>query len=208
MKVVAVGAHPDDIEFGCYGTLYRHMKQGDSIHEVILTSGELGGDPTTREKEAARAAKLVKAQVHFGRFKDGTVRDDHATIQFIEDVINGPRADVVYTHSSVDRHQDHRYSSLATISAARGVDQVYEYETPSVINTFSPSLYVDISDGLKVKLEALRCHVSQAARTYLEQDAVQGLAEYRAFQGSLHKRSAEAFQVIRVVRRIGRDRVY
>ncbi|MDA4118180.1 MAG: PIG-L family deacetylase [Thaumarchaeota archaeon] len=203
MKVVAVGAHPDDIEFGCFGTLYRHMRQGDSIHEVILTSGELGGDPVTREAEARAAAELIGAEVHFGGFKDGNVRDDHSTIQFIEDVINNPRANIVYTLSSVDRHQDHRYASLATISAARGVDQVYEYEAPSVINTFSPSMYVDVTDGIDVKLEALACHVTQKARTYLEGKAVHGLAEYRAFQGSLHGKKAEAFQVVRVVKRAG-----
>lgn len=201
MIVVAVGAHPDDIEFGCFGTLYRHMKQGDKIHEVILTRGELGGDPTTRESEAKDAAKLIGAEVHFGNFADGNVKDDHGTIRFIEDVIGNPRADVVYTHSSLDRHQDHRYASLASVSAGRLVDEVYEYETPSVINTFSPTMYVDVTDGIEVKLKALKCHVSQKARTYLEGDAVQGLSEYRAFQASLHGRKAEAFQVVRVVKR-------
>lgn len=203
MIVVAVGAHPDDIEFGCFGTLYRHMKQGDKIHEVILTRGELGGDPATREIEAKDAAKLIGAEVHFGDFADGNVKDDHTTIQFIEKIISSPRADIVYTHSPLDRHQDHRYASLAAISAGRLVDQVYEYETPSVINTFSPSMYIDVTEGIQVKLDALKCHASQKARTYLEGDAVKGLAEYRAFQGSLHGRKAEAFQVVRVVRRAG-----
>jgi LmbE family N-acetylglucosaminyl deacetylase len=201
--VVAIGAHPDDIEFGCFGTLYKHKKQGDSIQEVILTRGELGGNPATRENEATAAAKLIGAEVHFGNFKDGNVRDDHSTIRFIEDVITNPKADIVYTHSSLDRHQDHRYASLATISAGRLVDQVYEYETPSVINTFSPSMYVDVTEGIEVKLKALKCHASQKARTYLEGDAVMGLAEYRAYQGSLHGRRAEAFQVVRIIRRAG-----
>jgi LmbE family N-acetylglucosaminyl deacetylase len=201
MKVIAIGAHPDDIEFGCFGTLYRHMRNGDSIDEIILTNGELGGPLSVRKGEARKAAALIGAKVHFGGFPDGNLRDDHPTISYLESIIKKVGADIVYTTSRADRHQDHRYASLASASAARFVDEVYEYETPSVVNTFSPRLSVDIGDGMELKIKGLRCHQSQKAKRYLEADAVKGLARYRAYQAGLHNRMAEGFEVVRLVKR-------
>ena len=199
MNVLAIGAHPDDIEFGCFGTLFAHKFRGDQIHEIVLTNGELGGDPQIRTNEAIEAANLIGATVHFGNLSEGSLRDDYNTVSFIESTIKELKADIVYTHSKIDRHQDHRNASLASISASRLVREVYEYETPSVVNTFSPQMYVDITEAMKTKLEALKCHKSQSNRRYLEIDAVEGLAKYRAYQAGLHGRLAEAFEVVRVI---------
>jgi LmbE family N-acetylglucosaminyl deacetylase len=198
LKVLAIGAHPDDIEFGCFGTLYRHKAQGDEVFEAVLTSGSLGGDAAIRKKEAKRASVLIGAKTFFGNFSDGSVRDDHKTIDFLESIIKTESVDVVYTLASTDRHQDHRYASLASISAARFVNEVYAYETPSVVNTFSPSMYADVTEGMDVKIAALKCHVSQSKKRYLDYEAVTGLAKYRAYQAGLHGRMAEAFEVIRL----------
>jgi LmbE family N-acetylglucosaminyl deacetylase len=121
-------------------------------------------------------------------------------VNFLESKLKEVRADVVYTLPKMDRHQDHRNASLASISASRLAKEVYEYETPSVISTFSPQMYVDVLDGMQVKIAALKCHVSQKKRTYLETDAVEGLAKYRAYQASIHGRMAEAFEVVRIIR--------
>jgi LmbE family N-acetylglucosaminyl deacetylase len=200
LKVLAIGAHPDDIEFGCFGTLYRHKIQGDEVFEAVLTKGSLGGDAVVRKKEAKRASDLIGAKTYFGNFSDGSVRDDHKTIGFLESVINTVSADIVYTLASTDRHQDHRYASLASVSAARFVNEVYAYETPSVVNTFSPTMYADVTDGMDVKIAALKCHVSQSTKRYLDYEAVTGLAKYRAYQAGLHGRMAEAFEVVRVLK--------
>jgi LmbE family N-acetylglucosaminyl deacetylase len=200
LNVVAIGAHPDDVEFGCFGTLYAHRVRGDEIFEIILTGGELGGDPKVRKAEATNAARLVKAKTFFGGFTDGSLRDDHRTIGYIESILKEVEADVVYATASTDRHQDHRYASLASISAARFVNEVYEYETPSVVNTFSPRMYVDVTDGMDVKIAGIKCHVSQSKKRYLDYEAVVGLAKYRAYQAGLHGRMAEGFEVIRILK--------
>jgi two-component system, NtrC family, response regulator HydG len=200
LKIVAIGAHPDDIEFGCFGTMDRHRRRGDELYEIILTNGELGGDPRTRKREVKAAAKLIGATVYFGDFADGNLRDDGRTINYIESVIREVKADIVYTLSSTDRHQDHRYGSLASVSASRFVNEVYEYETPSVINTFSPRMYVDVTEGMEVKEAGLKCHASQGKKRYLDYEAVTGLAKYRAYQAGLHDRKAEAFEVVRIVK--------
>jgi LmbE family N-acetylglucosaminyl deacetylase len=200
MNVLAVGAHPDDIEFGCFGTLKQHRDKGDQVFELVLTTGELGGVASVRKKEARAAARLIGATVAFGSFPDGAVRDDHKTISFIESHIRETKADIVYTTSSTDRHQDHRYASLASVSASRFVNEVYEYETPSVVNTFSPKMYVDVTDGMDLKIAGLKCHVSQSKKRYLDYLAVTGLAKYRAYQAGMHDRMAEAFEVVRFIK--------
>ena len=169
------------------------------MEEIVLTNGELGGDPEVRKSEAKEAANLIEAKVHFGDFAEGSLRDDYKVVSYLETIIKSSKADVVYTLSKTDRHQDHRNASLASISASRVVNEVYEYETPSVINTFSPQMYVNVTDAMKVKMSALRCHQSQSMRRYLEVDAVEGLAKYRAYQAGLHGKMAEAFEVVRVV---------
>jgi LmbE family N-acetylglucosaminyl deacetylase len=187
-------------EFGCFGTLKQHHDKGDSVCELILTTGELGGDARARKKEARAAAKLIGATVRFGSFPDGNLRDDHVTVGFIESTIREVKADIVYTHSRVDRHQDHRYASFASVAASRFVNEVYEYETPSVIDEFTPKMFVDVTEGMRVKIAALECHVSQRKKQFRDFPAVTGLAKYRAFQAGMHDRMAEAFEVVRVIK--------
>jgi LmbE family N-acetylglucosaminyl deacetylase len=187
-------------EFGCFGTLKQHCDRGDRVYEVILTAGELGGDPRVRKKEARAAAKLIGATIHFGNFPDGNMRDDQKTTGFIESLIRVVKADIIYTHSRADRHQDHRHAGYASVSAARFVNEVYEYETPSVVGAFSPRLFVDVTDGMDVKIAGLGCHVSQTEKQYRDYPAVTGLAKYRAFQAGMHDRMAEAFEVVRLVK--------
>lgn len=182
MDVLAIGAHPDDLEFGCFGTLHRHKRLGNRIHELVLTNGELGGSPQVRKSETLEAAKLLDATVTFVDLRDGMVRDDHATVGVIENEIRTYRAEVAYIPPSADRHQDHRNASLASISATREVEEVYAYETPSVLNTFSPQFFVNIRDDIEIKIAALRLHLSQQGRAYNTDEAARRLAEYRAYQ--------------------------
>lgn len=202
MNVLAIGAHPDDCEFGVFGTLHRHVKKGDKVTILVLTKGEQGGNCNMREAEATRAAKLLESEIIFGEFQDGYLRDNHKLVNEIEEVINAAEADLVYTHSDKDRHQDHRYCSLASVAAARRVNTVLLFETPSTVHGFIPQLFIDITDSVDVKLKSLRQHESQLPKRYLEEGAVTGLATYRAYQAGLPGRMAEAFEVVREVRQI------
>jgi LmbE family N-acetylglucosaminyl deacetylase len=201
LNVVGLGSHPDDIEFGAFGTLAKHVKAGDTVTLLILTRGEQGGNPISREQEARTAADVLKAEIVFGPFQDGYLRDNHKLVNFIQGVLGDARADVVYTHSEKDRHQDHRYASAASVAAARKVDSVYLYETPSTLNGFEPRVYVDVTESIEVKLKALACHHSQEEKRYMEDEAVRGLAKFRAYQGGMHDKLVEAFEVVREVRR-------
>lgn len=202
MKVLAVGAHPDDIELGCFGTLARHASDGDEVTMLVLTAGESGGDPALRKQETRESGAVIGANVLFADLADTSVRDDHSSITPVEEAIVRMKADVVYTPSSKDRHQDHRNTSRATISAARGVHEVYMYETPSTVQDFSPQLFVNVTDFFAKKLDAIHKHRSQEKRYYMVHEAVRGLASFRAYQAGIGADGyAEAFEIAVIVRK-------
>jgi len=155
MNILAVGAHPDDIEFGCYGTLALHRRKGDKIFGVIITRGELSGDPEKRYKESREAAKLIGMKLVLGDFPDGKLKLDSCLITFLDKIIEESKISIVYSHTTHDRHQDHRIVAQACISASRNINELYSYETPSVIYPFNPQLFIDVTDFFQTKITAI-----------------------------------------------------
>ncbi len=196
MNVVAIGAHPDDIELGCAGALLAHRRAGHEVTLLVMTTGEQGPQGSaSRVAEQEDAAALLGARLFWGGFPDGEVSHDRHTTSAIEAVLDDAAADVVYTHAPADTHQDHRATAEATLAAARRVRRVLCYEAPTSID-FSPTLYVDIAGLVEAKLDALRAHVSQVLRNGLvDLEAVEAQARSRGFQGRL--RHAEAFEARR-----------
>ena len=188
MKVLAVGAHPDDIEFGVGGTLLKHRASGHEVHLVILTSGELGGsDPEVREREAAEAAAILDADITFCRLPDGSVPDGKPTIDVIERVAKKFLPDLAYIHAIHDTHQDHRAAAHASQVALRSVNRLYAYQTPSATTGFTPQRYPDITPFIDRKLELVRAHKSQhEVRRYLDEDYVLAVGRYWGLRAGCH----------------------
>jgi len=202
MKVLAIGAHPDDIELGCFGSLARHASNGDDVNILVLSAGESGGQPAIRKRESRESGALIGANVFFLDLTDTLIRDDRSSIWPIEQAIRRLKVDVIYTPSFKDRHQDHRNTSRATISAARSVHEVYLYETPSTVQDFSPQLFVNVTDFFSKKLEAIHKHKSQRRRYYMVHEALRGLARLRAYQAGIGADAyAEAFEIALIVRK-------
>ncbi|MGA0571282.1 PIG-L family deacetylase [Variovorax sp. VNK109] len=177
--VLAIGAHPDDVEIGCGGTLEKHRMQGDSIIILTLSEGMSGGDPKTRNQEARNAAELLGAQLRWGGLLDTEIPEGAMTISVIEDVIRQLRPTHVYTHSQYDSHQDHRNAHHATIVAARDVPNLYCYQSPSSMVEFRPHLFIDISNHIDAKLAAIAAYRSQTSqRAYLKEDLIRATARY------------------------------
>ena len=211
MRILAVGAHPDDIEIGCGGTLVRYKQKGHEIFFLILTHGEASGDSKVREGECELAANIIGAEVLFGDLKDTKITDGIETIMAIEDVINQLNPDIVFSHSAKDGHQDHRNVGLATLSATRRSKKVFLYESPAALREFCPQVFVDVNSTFRIKMKALAAYGSQASKPYFQGvnftdenpksayvlNAVQGLALYRGFQAGV--RMAEAFEVGRFI---------
>jgi LmbE family N-acetylglucosaminyl deacetylase len=198
--ILAIGAHPDDIEIGCGATLAKHKAQGDIIHGLILTGGGQHGNPLIRESEVRRAASIVGIKsLSFADLEDTYIFENlRSTILAIEALVEQTNPDMVYSHSEHDRHQDHLGAFLATRVACRRISQVLLYETPSILPTFSPQVFVNIENTIEKKLDAIRVYASQSSSYYMECDLVEGLAKVRGY--SQNVRFCEAFELLWLVR--------
>jgi LmbE family N-acetylglucosaminyl deacetylase len=193
-SVVAVGAHPDDIEFGCGGTIAIHADLGDLVTFVYVSNGERGGDPKERVREAREAARILGVKkVEFLGFPDGRIGDSIEVVSKIEDVLRAADADILYTHTLSERHQDHRHVSQAATSAARDCPAVIYFETPSSSNLFRPQYYVNIASTIERKLDAVRMHLSQKSKRGVKPEIVEGQAKFRGFDPGFQ--FAECFEI-------------
>ena len=198
--VLAIGSHPDDIEIGCGATLAKHKMNGDIIHGLILTGGGQHGNPLIRESEVRRAASIVGIKsLSFADLEDTYVFENlRATILAIEALVEQINPDMVYSHSEHDRHQDHLGAFLSTRVACRKIPQVLLYETPSILPSFTPQVFINIEDTIETKLDAIRVYASQSSSYYMECDLVEGLAKIRGYSQNI--RFCEAFELLWMVR--------
>lgn len=200
MNILAIGAHPDDIEFGCGGTLIKYAIKGHDISLLVLTDGGRGGDPAERRKEQEEAAKVLGAkQLFWGNYQDTEVPLDRELIQKVETIFSLIRPDLIFVHFGDDTHQDHRHLSTSVVTASRYTRNVLFYEGPTTSN-FTPSVFVDIDSVLERKLHALKAHASQVVKTGVEGlsilELAQAAAHFRGIQGRV--RNAEGFVPLRL----------
>jgi LmbE family N-acetylglucosaminyl deacetylase len=198
VRVLAIGAHPDDIELGCGATLAAHSARFDEIFLLVLTTGEQGPQAAaSRVEEQEAAADKLGATLFWGTFDDGAVPDGRAAIDLIERVMRETGAETIYTHSPHDTHQDHRATALATAAAARRSSRVLRYESPTT-TLFSPNVFVDVEPYVGAKVDLVCAHVSQVLKNGLvDVDAIQAQARYYGFKARIH--AAEAFETDRFV---------
>jgi len=196
MNILAIGAHPDDIEIACGGALLAHHRRGDRIALLVMTTGERGPqDAISRVREQEEAAALLEAELFWGGFEDSAVPDGRDAVEAIEAVVAATGADVIYTHAPADTHQDHRATALASAGACRRATRVLHYESPTTTG-FDPTLFVDIAGLVEAKLDLIRAHVSQVLKNGLvDLEAVEAQARYRGFNA--RRRYAEGFELSR-----------
>lgn len=207
MNVVAIGAHPDDIEIGVGGTVALHQEQGDSVTFLVLTNGSAvkGATAELRQQEATEAADVLGVDdVRFLGFEDTRIPDNQRVVKEIESHIDSIDPDVIYIHSEQDTHQDHRKAALTSIAATRKYDKVFSFESPSTRSSYTPNHFVPFTETiLNKKIKSIRTHESQAEKKYMEAEAMQGLARFRGRQSnSIY---AESFEVVRNVDRLISD---
>ena len=196
--ILAIGAHPDDIELGCSGTLAMHKMNGDRVYLLVLTKGEASGDPRVREEECRKSADMIGVDdLFFGGLEDTKVHDGVETIEAIEKVIDQVRPDLIYTHTFKDMHQDHRNTAYATLSAARHCRKILMYEGASTLRDFVPQVFTDIEKTFELKVKVTSLFGSQmnrnSGRYQSAAKAIGGLARYRGYQAGVNV--AEAFEV-------------
>jgi LmbE family N-acetylglucosaminyl deacetylase/CheY-like chemotaxis protein len=195
-RVLAVGAHPDDVEIGVGGILLGHRQAGDQLRVLTLSHGARGGDAAIRSEEAAHAASMLGAVLTLNDLEDSHISESNPTVSLIEDVVAEFDPTIVYTHTFCDVHQDHRSVNRATLVASRRVPNVYCYESPSATVKFEPVRFVSIDPYVDEKMSVIGAYRSQTAqRTYLDGDLIRATARYWGrFGGSLF---CEPLEVVR-----------
>ncbi|HSB19744.1 MAG TPA: tetratricopeptide repeat protein [Anaeromyxobacteraceae bacterium] len=199
--VLALGAHPDDIELGCGGFLLKLKGSGARVYGLTFTRGERGTDRDgEREAEARRAAQFLGLDGHWVLdFPDTGLSERIPGMKaIIEERIRELGVTTVLTHTEVDVHGDHRAVFAATREAARAVPTVLCYEDVSTPGQFAPNYYVDITHYLDAHLKACALHRTQEHRSYMDPQVIQGRAAHRGMQVGVH--FAMAFRTLNLVR--------
>jgi len=201
MKILAIGAHPDDIEVGCAGNLIKYTRDGHDLYLLVMTNGERGGEGGVRKEEQAHAAERMGARdLIWGGYRDTELTPNmNRMVHVIENLIKKITPDFIFVNYGNDTHQDHRSLAKATVSATRYVRNVLFYEGPTTVN-FSPLLFVDIHRTIEEKIAILLTHNSQVMKTNIEGlsvvDIVRSTAIFRGIQGRVQY--AEGYIPLRV----------
>jgi two-component system response regulator HydG len=197
--VLAIGAHPDDVEIGVGGLLAAHRAAGDSVIILTLSRGDRGGSGEHRQHESLAAAELIGARLFLEDLEDTKISPADPTVSIIERIVDEVGPSVVYTHSQHDRHQDHRAVHQAASVATRRVPTLACFQSPSATVDFHPNRFVPIDGYTDTKLALLACFATQSGiRDYLEPSFVLATARYWSrFGGGT---SCEPLEVIRDTR--------
>jgi LmbE family N-acetylglucosaminyl deacetylase len=201
MNVLAIGAHPDDIEYGCGGTLTAYAQRGHNVYLFVATDGGHGGDPGVRRSEQADSTLVIGAkEVFWGGYEDTEIPLNRELIVRLEAVIKAVSPQMIFVNYHDDTHQDHRNLAQGTQSATRYIPNFLFYEVPSTQN-FVPNCYVDIQKVLDRKLACLEAHRSQITKTNIQDltilESVVSCANFRGIQARV--KYAEAFHSVRLV---------
>jgi N-acetylglucosamine malate deacetylase 1 len=219
MNVLVVAAHPDDELLGVGATVARHAVAGDVVTAVVVSEGasaryEDGAENVLRASGQAAAKILGVKEIRFLG-----MRDQHldagpilSVIQPIERVVDELRPDIVYTHHWGDLNRDHRVVSEAVMVACRPVGDHYPrkvllFETPSATEwsppdpaaQFVPNHFVDVTNTIERKLDAMSCYQTEVRR-HPHPRALESLRARAQYWGQIvHTAYAEPFVVAREV---------
>ena len=184
MKVLAIGAHPDDIEIFMYGLLSIYKTEGHKVYTMIATDGAKGGEVTGKNLARKRVNEAIKgldklSSPIFLNLPDGELGIEMGHAVIIKENILKIMPDLIITHSENDYHADHKSISLITKGAVGHYIPVLYCDTLMGIN-FNPNYYVDITNYYSAKKNAILKHESQNPKRFVE--LFELMNSYRAAQ--------------------------
>lgn len=210
MKILVVGAHLDDIELACGGTIAKAIRNGHEVKALIMSKsgytnkeGKIQRSDEIAVKEGVDALKTLGIKdIEILEFptKDIPFRSD--VVNAIDVVMSEYDPDIIFTHHPFDTHQAHEGVAKATIAAARRKNTVFFFEPiqPSGRSyvAFKPDMYVGIDDTVDVKIAALKKHKSEYKK-FGGEDWIKGVKSRCGFRGyEIGKQYAEAFEILRL----------
>lgn len=180
IRILAIGAHPDDIELSCAGTILKLKKEYRAkIYSIICSKGELKNKPNVRIKEQLDSNKYLKVSKSlFFDCRDGFILPNANLIARIEEVVKKYNPDLIFTHWPNDIHQDHRNVGWATLSATRrSKSAIVFYPSLFTRDQFLPNLFSDITKYFEQKLSVLSLFESQSQNEYMFPEVVKTRAK-------------------------------
>lgn len=199
--ILAIGAHPDDIELGCGGFIMKAKDSGAKVYGLTLTKGENGHIGNgNRKHEAENTARFMEMDGFWIMdLKDTGLKENIPMIKnIIEDKIKETGAKIILTHTGIDIHSDHQAAFEATKEAARNAATVLCYEDVSTPREFVPNYYADVTDYIDDKLKLITFHKTQQDKTYMDPSVLKGRAAHRGLQSGVAY--AEAFRIHKIVK--------
>jgi LmbE family N-acetylglucosaminyl deacetylase len=232
MSVLVVAAHPDDEILGCGGTMTRLAREGGEVRIAILAEG-MSSRYAQREDADQQQLRHLHARAQQAADKVGAkelvlckLPDNRLdtvplldVVKLVEELISRFRPEVVYTHHPGDLNVDHGVVNRAVLTATRPVagqcvKEIYAFEVPSSTEwafqglqpVFRPNVFVDITDSLATKIEALACYDTEMRKFPHPRsaEALRAIAERWGSVAGLQ--TAEAFELVRSVRPVRSDR--
>ncbi len=189
-KVLAIGAHPDDIECGCGGFIAQCIENGSEVYLCVMSKcdnqfGEYEKDRLI--KECANSANIirVKTKIDIHNIPNMELPEHRKEImKILEEKQKEIRPELVLIPFINDPHQDHETVAKASVRTFRSNETILQYEIlRHGSHSFTPNLFVDITKHLDKKLDALDCYISQISkRAYFNRECFKGLARTRGAQ--------------------------
>lgn len=205
MKVLVIGAHPDDIEPQMGGTIAKLTKKG---HEVLIiqftdTGGEL---KNIRISESCNAAEILGAKIKHLHYNQDNFIFERELVQRLDKIIEEYKPDEIYTCWEYDSHQDHQVVSKVVLASSRKNNANVFFFEPIIPGGITPyslecNYFVDISDTIELKIKSIKVYKSQLEKFgdgWIE--AIYGRAKLRGYQ--INVKHAEAFQIVKMIGKI------
>lgn len=229
MNILAIGAHPDDIECLCAGTLALYAQAGHRVVMAVATNGNVGSPTLSREeiaavrrKEQQASCDLIGAELIWMNFDDEWLMNERPTRERFIDVIRQADPDVMFIHSLNDYHPDHRIAGQVaedaripasvrlvetSLPAIGKIPHMFYMDTVGSVD-FQPEAYVDISPVFELKKRMLLCHESQDSwmrAVYGEDTSITDMMidQARSRGHAAGVRYAEGFREVRTYPRTG-----
>lgn len=205
MKILVIGAHPDDIEPQMGGTIAKLTKNG---HDVLIvqftdTGGELSN---IRIHESYNAAQILGAKIQHLHYNQNTFVFDRKLVQSLDKIISEYEPNDIYTCWEYDSHQDHQIVAKVVLASSRKNNANVFFFEPIIPGGITPygfqaNYFVDISDTVETKIKSVMAHKSQVEKFgYGWIDAIYGRAKLRGFQ--INVDYAEAFHIVKMLDKI------
>jgi N-acetylglucosamine malate deacetylase 1 len=190
-SVLAIGAHPDDVEISCSGTLKLLQNAGLEIHVATMSAGDCGSSELSRQaiaekrrREAENACELLQAEYHYVGFQDFAIFNDDNHNRHVTALLRRAKPDIVFTHPPSDYIADHEITSIlvrnacfyagvknyetsgiGSFQALSRIPYLFYFDAIEGLDIFGrrqePEFYVDIAAHIEFKTEMLSCHESQ-----------------------------------------------